>query len=277
MKQNKRNPEGHRSSLKNIWMGDCDFITISSRDLSALPLLVQAYDQLYVPAFGSDGECEDLDGFLKGLKDADPNVEFHVVIAGDNLRKSSQKNKAVLKGMSVSLYFKNEDVGYLSYIVVDPAHRREGLGQHIFQIHQHVLVEAAARRGKSLKGSFLDCTKPGSAHADHDEYGAARRIAKYKKWGGKEVPFSNYILPSIVVEGQKIADWTLMTFPHPKTNQYPDSKAVKEIIKALYKFNGVAKPKKDPDFKAMRKETKDTKFSQILACQCTKTPCQVCA
>ncbi|MCB9991707.1 MAG: GNAT family N-acetyltransferase [Rhodospirillales bacterium] len=233
--------------------------------MSGLDILAQAYHRLYIPEFGHDEENESFEEWVKGLKDPKSKVEFHIAITGDNLNNPTSKNPPHIKGMSVSLYFKNEDVGYLSYIVVHPDHRDEGLGRHLFDFQQHLLLKAAKQNRKTLKGWFLDCTKPGTDHAANDDYGAERRLEKYKRWGGKEVPLSCYTLPSIAVSGKKITDWTLMTFPHPANRNYPETAAITNIIKALFKYNGINKPRKDPDYKAMKKEIVHPQFKDMMS------------
>lgn len=240
---------GLNTSLKDAWTGNCDVLVLSHRNLGHLAALEKAYEDLYLPHFPPAEGYDSIDKWMSALLDPENSpVEYRITLAGENLR--GEDGPVKIKGICVSMYFKDSDTGYLGYIIVDPASRTEGLGYSLFRQHQSAMVDAARDHGGELRGMYLDCHDP--RKEGHDSYDPQKRVNKYVKWGGVEID-CDYRVPIVTRPGSKALDLTLIAFPHPVTGEYPTPETHVGFFGSIYKDNGVDKPEQVPHFQHMKK------------------------
>lgn len=242
--------DGSGKSLIDAWSATSDVVIIKPGDTTYLPALQKAYKELYLPEFSPEDGYDSYDKWIAFMTDPTSPIEYRIIVAGNNIRNVG--DDTVVKGICVGMYFKDSDVGYLGYVVVDPAFRTEGLGNALFKKFNGQMLDAAQTHGKPLSGLFLDCNNP--AYTDHiDTYDPQKRLDKYIKWGGKVVECS-YALPSLAPPPSIIDYLNLVSFPHPLSGSYASNKDILGLIAELYHDNGVADPAAHPSYQKMLKE-----------------------
>lgn len=235
--------------LHKQWAGNCDIIVVNTQNRGLEKTLEKAYQELYLPTFPLETGNDTLAKWKEHMDDPSLPIDYTITIAGDNLRTDNPQ----IRGMCVSAYFKDSDTGYLAYIVVNPHNRTEGLGHALFRIHEEAVLAAAVRNGRTLRGCFLDCDNPLLQDEKHQNSAPSRLVQKYQKWGGRQVP-CHYQLPDIQQPEEKIASWILMAFPHPRTGLYPESAAIIDALKSIYRNEGMDRPEDDSHYQEMAED-----------------------
>lgn len=210
----------------------------------SLALLKKAYDDVYVPAFPIADERDDLELWLDRLTGKDAQTSVSVVIAGENL---NSKNP-VIKAISVAEYYPAEDVGLMRYNAVDPAYRNDGFGRVMLEARKQALLQRAEACGKPLQGIFVQVNDPAKITSEQDNMDPALRIKIFEKWGARQVPF-DCLLPPLVPGAEKCDFLKLLSYPHPRSGQYPGVEAVKAYMSAIYQnLDPAQPPQQNPDF-----------------------------
>jgi hypothetical protein len=232
--------------LSDKWVGNDDVLAITSTSCGHLKTLEQAYTNLYLPYFSPSAGYDSIDKWLEGLTNPDSSIDYRINIVGKNLRGGGQME---IKGLCVSMYFKDSDTGYLAYIVVDSQFRTEGLGNLLFRHHESSMVAAARENGGSLRGHYLDCQDP--MKPTKDGYDPKKRLEKYQAWGG-EVVNCGYQLPLVTKPGRMVDDLVLVAFGHPVTGDRPTAAATVDFLRSIYRDNGVVHPERHSVFQMMQ-------------------------
>lgn len=233
--------EQNKNSLPHLrpaWTGNSDFLILDLGNEQHLRVLHAAYEQIFAPNFQSGYASPTF--WLNNYKTPGSNLETRIVIAGTGMRDDNEP--LVLKGMLVGSYFKDSDTAFLDYVAVDPAYRTEGLGFALFQHYESMMLDSACRHGGELRGHYLDCEDPKKYTPEPGEYDPQKRVDKYLKWGGKQVLPGNYYLPSISRPGQLNEKLTLIAFPHPATQEYPDNTSTLNFLRSLFRHIGFTDP-----------------------------------
>jgi hypothetical protein len=241
--------------LKRAWTDSNDYITISHHNIAETkPLLQHAYRQIQSKIFPLDHGGEPLDRWLEFMEKPIEDVDYRIIIAGQNLRSSGGANdNAVIKAMVVSIYYRGSDTGLLAYIATDRQYRNEGLGQKLTKLQAQFLHAAAVENGKSLKGWFIECYDPSKTSDNYDDYSSRKLIDKYLSWGARQVPI-DYSVPDTIDETVKARSYMLLSGPHPQTGKYADDRTILRYIYSIYSNLGIENPARDPDFIAMREK-----------------------
>lgn len=120
--------------------------------------LRQFYHEIYLPAFPREEEREELSDWENALGDFSA-VETHVLLAHHGMR---------LAGGAVVEYYPRSMVGLLTYLVIKPTCRHQGLGRLLVE-HAIGTVSAACQKGGMLRqpAAFLaEATDPGTSASD---------------------------------------------------------------------------------------------------------------
>ncbi|GEM_PF-3370622 len=238
-------------SLGDLWAGNYEIAMIGQSNLAQkLPLLQQAYQDVYLKAFSLDNGEDSIHTWTKQLDDPASPVNYRIAVAGFDLSGNAPK----IASMLVSGYHKSIDTGYLCYIVVAPEYRVNGLGHMLFKVHENSLLDMAEENGSPLRGWFLDCPDPSRPH--DDDYDAQKRVDKYIKWGARPLPI-DCTYPSSSDPALRTDGNIILAFPHPATGLYPDAQALIDTVRAIYKAYGVPNPQNDPAFKKMMREAQE--------------------
>ncbi len=119
-------------------------------------LLQRFYDLLMVPSFPPE-ELDELDVWRDSLPECYPKSIFHILLA--RLREEEdggRDEKAMVGGMLVFEYYLQSRCGFVSYVVVSPVHRGQGLAQRLLDEGARIMHrDALQRHGAPLRAIFL--------------------------------------------------------------------------------------------------------------------------
>lgn len=213
------------------------------------PLLEEAYNTIYMPAFPNPDSRESLEKFQKAIHGGIPKVGIAVNILGENL---NDPEKRVLKGISVAYYYEPQNVGMLAYNAIAPQHREKGLGKIMVQSRIDSLKKLAQAQGKSLAGVFIDVNDPAKVSVEEDSIDPAKRIAIFGNWGARMVPI-DYVQPPLEKDGYYCDTMRLMNYPID--GLYADKATVEAFLRGLYReCRSDVHPDDDHYFKQMIKQ-----------------------
>lgn len=209
-------------------------------------LLDRAYHDIYVPAFPDPDERESLEKFKRGIRGEIPGVDIAVNILGENLQ---DKNKAVIKGISVGYYYRAQNVGLLAYNAIAPEAREKGLGKIMVQSRINSLKNHAAAQGKKIDAVFIEVNDPQKVSAENDSMNPADRVAIFTKFGARKVPIP-YVQPPIDKDSPYCDYLLLMNYP--VDGRYAEPQAVERYLRGIYRKERMGhEPEEDHYFKQM--------------------------
>lgn len=219
-------------------------ITKDREDL--MHLLDRAYHDIYVPAFPDPDERESLEKFKRGIREEIPGVNIAVNILGENL---NDKDKAVIKGISVGYYYQNQNVGLLAYNAIAPEAREKGLGKIMVQSRINSLKNYAAAIGKKIDGVFIEVNDPQKVAPENDSMNPADRVGIFTKWGARKVPIP-YVQPP--VDKDSVYCDYLLLLNYPVDGRYAPASAVEQYLRGIYREDRLGrKPEEDAYFREM--------------------------
>ncbi|MCL1998158.1 MAG: GNAT family N-acetyltransferase [Turicibacter sp.] len=168
---------------------------------------------LFAEAFPDEDERESLENLAKFVSIKVEGVESHIL----HLKTGSN-----IIGSMVFAYFHQSNTGYISYIVVDKAHKNKGFATKIFDEGMRILGEDAKKINKRELGYvFLELDK-----FDPNKIPAAAHI--WHKKGFKRLDF-DYTQPPL--DKNKCESNSLMLAVRVHTNEeYLESNIVKLFI-----------------------------------------------
>jgi GNAT superfamily N-acetyltransferase len=219
---------------------------VEAHNPQSLALLKQAYDGVYTTAFPIDEERESLSSWDKHLHGGNPALNIVIAISGTHLDTETP----AISGISVGYYYKNQDVGLLAYVAIDPQYRNAGLGRVMVEARKQAILQAAEKNGKELQGVFIECNDPAKVSPEQDSFDPATRLKIFQKWGAR-ITNMNYIQPPLEAGGEKCDFLKLLAYPHPKTGEYPAKEGIKGFLNGIYtvmaEYNGCA-PEQSADY-----------------------------
>lgn len=219
-------------------------ITKDREDL--MHLLVRAYHDIYVPAFPDPDERESLEKFQRGVRGEIAGVDIAVNILGENLQ---DKDKAVIKGISVGYYYQKQNVGLLAYNAIAPQAREKGLGKIMVQSRINSLKNYAAAQGKKIDGVFIEVNDPQKVAVENDSMNPADRVAIFTKWGARKINIP-YVQPPVDKDGAYCDYLLLMNYP--VDGRYAPASAVEKYLRGIYREDRLGrKPEEDHYFRQM--------------------------
>lgn len=224
------------------------------------PLLAEAYEKVYMPAFPNPDSRESLEKFMKAIHGGIPKVGIIVNILGDHL-SDPDPAKRVIKGISIAYYYEPQNVGMLAYNAISPEHREGGLGKLMVDSRIESLKQMARTHGKNLAGVFIDVNDPQKVAKEDDSIDPSQRIAIFEKWGAKTIPI-DYVQPPLSEDGYYCDVMRLMNYP--VDGKYADAKIVEAFLRGLYReFRSDKKPDEDYHFAKMKKQLHAADLSHL--------------
>jgi hypothetical protein len=227
------------SSLRDHWVGDNELCVITRHNLGRMmPVLENAYKNVYLPHFPLKADWDSLDTFLKIMRDPDADRDITIIVAGTNLHRPTQSHQPCVKGICIGNYLKESDTAHLDYMAVDARYRTEALGYALFKAYSFAVLDVASEHDGVIEGLFINCQdpkKPIAKNRNYESYDPIKRIQKYESWGARHLPLDykiGYITPT---NGFRIDETdALLAFEHPMTHTYPGPSVVQQHIKALW-------------------------------------------
>ena len=214
--------------------------------LGHIELLTKVYHEIYVPAFPIEDERAPLHLWLRRLNpNSNAPVKYAIILSGKDLASLDVKS---VTGISVGVYYKESRTGYLTYNAVRPECQRQGLGRSFVYERIEALKGIAADQGQDLQGVFLDINDPAKVKPEEDTMDPAIRMARFKKWGAREVPI-DFIQPAFEEGGKGYDKLKLLYYP-VFPDVHPSANVVCDFIRSAYDAVG-ADPERNEDFKHM--------------------------
>ncbi len=223
---------------------------VNVKDPASREILTAAYNEVYFPAFPIDDEREDLQKWLNRQENPDSLTNYLIIVVGENLDDPARR---FIKGISVGIYYTEEQVALLAYNAIRPECQGEGLGKKMVELRNKALCDLAKTKGHELKGVFIDCNDPAKVPEGEDTLSPEKRLSIFRKWGAVRVPIT-YVQPALEEGKEKCDKLILMAYPHPQTGDYPSLQDALGLVRAMYRACGQADVENDPDYRIMKRE-----------------------
>ncbi len=194
---------------------EIDYTRIDS--LADDPVQRRAFDRfvaLYEAAFTDPAIMEASSDWVErlGRESAPPEPVTFILLAHrrDDVRKA-REDLDVLGGI-VFEYYRASSTALLSYLVVDPAARRKGVGRGLVERARAVLEETARGTGRDLRGVFAETEAPEGSEDAAVRAATVARLEALRALGGKwiDVP---YVQPPLGPERLPGRSLLLLAFP----------------------------------------------------------------
>ncbi|SRR5581483_3313029 len=205
-------------------------------------LLQDFYVDLYLPAFPIPSERESADiwrSYLWGERRRGPG-ELHVLVAGRDLQHPTRRR---LSGGLIFVIYPKSRCALLTYVVVGPEFRGQGLVRRLFAEATRIVSERGVR---AVLGEVNDPTKVGK---DQDALDPWQRLVIMQRLGGLivDVPYTQ---PELAPGQGRCSDLLLMAFPPPGSAQDAlPTVVLKRFLFEFYRALGVRDPGRDPDLR----------------------------
>lgn len=225
----------------------CDIIDL--REARDAGLLEQVYRQLYLSAFRTASEQESLEQYaarLFGPPRPPPQPVTHFLVAGQSLRDPDRR---MVDGFAIVETYRTSRCGLLTYIVVAPPARGQGLARFLLNKAREALQ---CDLNSQLRAIFAEAHDPARILPTEDVMNPTERLVAMRRLGARQVPI-HYVQPELCPGGERSRNLLLMTFPASATAEANvlSAAVLREFLEEFYRALGVASPGDDPDFRAM--------------------------
>jgi len=193
-----------------------------------LDLLLRAHDEIYVPSFPIEEERDSLELWLMRLSENTSKAAYRyaIFIAGDQLENPQ---KAILKGISVGIYYKEAQAGLMAYNAIAPIARGNGLGRLMVELRRLEFEQMAQEAEQDLRAIYVEINDPDKIGAELDIYDPRKRERLFKSWGAIHIPID-------YVQKNGFDGLKLMFYPDPN-RPAPTFRDVEKFIKAMHPGN----------------------------------------
>jgi GNAT superfamily N-acetyltransferase len=212
------------------------------------PELLEAFTALYQRTFRDSSEREDPAQWIDRLHKhyPSPQPRFHILVAFEE--KNRGKQTQILGGL-VFEFYRNSECGLLTYLAVDPAYRRYGLGKELINTAIGILKkDAEEKEGASLRAVFSETEDPEKV----GEYGNAmspkERLMAFRRLGAFWIDIP-YVQPSLEEGSGRCRHLLLLAFyAFNETPQKIEGAVIQNFLYEFYQALGVGHPESDVDF-----------------------------
>jgi GNAT superfamily N-acetyltransferase len=177
-----------------------------------------------------------------------PEPRTHILVAVPPQREA--KGGTVIAGL-VFEYYRGSRCGLLTYVVVEPAWRRRGIGGRLMDRALEILTEEAAAEGHRLQAVFAEVEDPTKIPASESAMPPADRV-RALAGAARRVAIS-YVQPQLI--GGSGRDRRLMLTAILRPGENSRSLSADVLLGFLHEFYqalGIQEPERDVDFQAMR-------------------------
>jgi GNAT superfamily N-acetyltransferase len=221
---------------------------VDLRDARNDALLQAFYTDLYVPAFPILTEQEDPTVWAPRLWGPPGRLELHILVAGHHLAEPA---RWVLAGGVAFELYRESWCGLITYLVVAPALRQNGLGRVLVTRAIRMLDESAAKADGQLRAVFAETNDPALVSAACDSMDPSRRVEALRRLGGRIVSMQ-YVQPELTPGQGRSRELMLLAFPIDGSPvDAIDAGCVIAFLEDFYRTNGLAEPRQDAEFQAM--------------------------
>jgi GNAT superfamily N-acetyltransferase len=209
-------------------------------------LMEAFYTQLYLPAFPIPSEREDPDiwrSYLYGERRDGP-CEVHFLIVGSHLAEPARRG--IGGGLLFAIYPRSACV-LLTYLVVDPALRGQGVARRLFEVGFRIVDDWAARHGRPIQAVLGELNDPRVVGPERDVIDPWERLLIAERLGARVVDLP-YTQPELQPGQGRCDNLLLVAFPLPGRSDCELSSAtLSAFLLEFYTALGVADPATDPD------------------------------
>jgi GNAT superfamily N-acetyltransferase len=209
-------------------------------------LMEAFYRQLYLPAFPIPSEREDPEiwrSYLYGERRDGP-CEVHFLLDGSRLDRPAQRQ--IGGGLLFAIYPRSACV-LLTYLVVDPARRGQGIARRLFQVAFRLVERWSAEHNRPIQAVFGELNDPRLVTLERDVIDPWERLLISERLGARvvEVP---YVQPELQAGQGRCDNLLLVTFPLPgRSERELPAATVRDFLLEFYSALGVPDPASDPD------------------------------
>lgn len=239
-------------------------LTTSAADLRLLSVF---YHEVYVRGFPDPDERESLEnmqGYLQlksqGWYGAN---NYHILLALQDGRPIA---------CSISDYLAEANAGVIEFLLVDPAHRGQGLGRQLHDATEHLLQSDAHRDSPAgLSCIAIEVNDPFRISAVDDNMDPVARMRLWGRWGYGVLGF-DYVQPALSADQAPVTYLRLGAKPLSVQPEFGmPATLVRQIVVGYLRWAmRIDDPEDNPTFQSMANElaTRDfvswTPFSQYL-------------
>lgn len=207
------------------------------------PDLLAAFIDLYTRTFTEPSEREDPAQWSPRLYDdlAAPQPHMHLLVAVDT-------HATLLGGVTIE-YYRDCHCGLLTYLVINPAYRRQGLARQLIQGAIALLRQDAA--GVELRGVFCETEDPDRVASQGNAMSPHERLIALAHLGARQIDLP-YVQPALEGWDGRCRHLLLLAFyPDRTVTDIIESNVVRDFLHEFYRALGVTRPEADADFLAM--------------------------
>jgi GNAT superfamily N-acetyltransferase len=224
------------------------FEIVDLRDARNDELLQAFYTELYVPAFPILTEQEDPSVWTPRLWGPPDRLELHILVVGHNLAEPS---KRVLAGGVAFELYRESWCGLITYLIVAPSLRRNGLGRMLVARSIQILTQRATELGGQIRAVFAETNDPTLVSAACDSMDPRRRVEALQRMGGRIIAMQ-YVQPELTPGQGRSRELMLLAFPIDGAPvDAIHAEWVIAFLEDFYRTNGLDHPRQDAEFQAM--------------------------
>ena len=242
-----------------------DIELMDLREVRDEGLLNFVYRNLYLPNFPIHEEQEDPSVWrplLWGPLRNQLNPVLHILVAGHFLR-TKELRKVV--GALFAEFYKESKCGLLTYLVVHPNHRHQGIGKYLLQEGIQRLKTDAKKSGAKLQAVFGEVNNPSKVSVSQDSMNPEERLRIIAKLGARLIPI-RYVQPELRPGQGRSGYMFFVVFPlHERQEEYVSGNIVVVFLREFYQVQGVVDRDNDRDLLHVVTyiENKDIKLKEL--------------
>ena len=199
------------------------------------PLLARFYDEVYLPAFAHQREPREV--WDAQLIAPTPTLHREIVLAGEGLDDVAT---ARLDGGAIGEWYPRSRCALLTYLVVAPGARAQGLGRALLTAVRQALAAHARRRGAEVAAVLGELSDPAGSPE------AAARLARFRRWGARTIAH-RYIQPSLGPGLARDRDLRLIAFFDGAPPACLPGAPLRAFVRELYAATENVDPEDDPE------------------------------
>jgi GNAT superfamily N-acetyltransferase len=210
--------------------------------------LLDQFVALYNTAFPDPSEREDPAQWHAMLLSQVPPPQPHLDVVVAVVDQSGKPE--VVAGLAFE-YYRESSCGLLTYLVVNPSHRRHGLARKLVQAAIAGLQRTAAAAKRPLCAVFSETEDPAQITTVSAGIAPADRLTALARLGARWIDIP-YVQPELVGGSGRSRHLLLLAFPVGEADIAVQGAApVRAFLNEFYRALNVAQPAADEDFRVM--------------------------
>jgi len=210
-------------------------------------LLNLVYYDLYLPNFPILEEQEDPSEWRSLLWEPlrnQVNPILHILVVGHFLRNKELKT---VVGVLFVEFYKESKCGLLTYLVVHPNHRHQGVGRYLLKEGIQRLKADAQENRIKLQAVFGEVNNPAKISTVQDSMNPQERLKIISKLGARLISI-RYVQPELRPGRGRSSCMFLVVFPlNKKQEEHVSGSTVITFLREFYRAQGVADLDHDKD------------------------------